>query len=232
MRESVLRETIDDSVSVTEFVVEERTDNALRECPSDIADFLSDLVPKIRNLCIGLGFAHIHEDGGLTGNGVALQTKKRLEVSWGLFFDTVRDLLQANPHVPLLRWFRTLLVQQWIRPQVLRSRAVREYLSVCFRPVLPPLVEFGLWISSPPFALPADKLQLNRYQGCRTGHSALRRFFPSFLQSRRVCGSRFYTFSLSSPVNESSSSVSLVSLSRSRRHWSVRFFSHSGTPAM
>src|SRR4030095_170322 len=72
MTEAVRREAIDDPVGVAEFVVKKRPYDSLRERLPNIADFLADLVPKVRHLLFRGRLEQIDKDGGRPGDGIAL----------------------------------------------------------------------------------------------------------------------------------------------------------------
>ena len=49
VREPLCRERINDAEDVAELVIETRSQNALRQCPLDVGDFLANLIPDVRN---------------------------------------------------------------------------------------------------------------------------------------------------------------------------------------
>ena len=98
MREPVGRKSIDDAVSVPEFVVRYRTDDALRQGQFDVFDLLADLIPGVRH-CLRPGRSlEIDKDRRLTWLGVALdvvEIRRLLQLA----LDALRDLRAACPRV-------------------------------------------------------------------------------------------------------------------------------------
>ena len=91
--EAVIGDAVDDAEDVTELVVEEGPDHALRQRRLYVADLLADLVPDVVEVALGRRFLEVDENGRLAGLGVALdvvEVRGLLE----LLLEPVGDLLE------------------------------------------------------------------------------------------------------------------------------------------
>src|SRR4029077_3773504 len=94
MSEPVSGESVDDSVGVAKLVVKERTNNAGRQCVTDIPDTLTHVIPNVGHLLRPCRLFQINEDRRHSRTGVAAN-----KIQAGRFlkraFESLGDLLNG-----------------------------------------------------------------------------------------------------------------------------------------
>src|SRR5271166_4651589 len=99
MGEPVSSEAVNDSVRIAELVVKAGTDDAVRQCATDIADALAHVIPDVGHLAPPGRLFKVDEDGRESGTGVAaniVQVGRLLKLALESLSDLLNGISQGR----------------------------------------------------------------------------------------------------------------------------------------